>query len=77
MKDEKIMKKTLLKDIAETLGLSTSQVSRALRLQEYVSDDTRDRVLRMAKKMKYRNLSIRHRKRIVVLADYLSNFEVE
>ena len=69
------MKKTLLKDIAETLGLSTSQVSRALRLQEYVSDDTRDRVLRMAKKMKYRNLSIRHRKRIVILADYLNNFE--
>lgn len=70
------MKKTLLKDIADTLGLSISQVSRALGHQEYVSDDTRDRVLRLAKKMKYRNLSNRHRKRIAILADYLTDFDV-
>ena len=76
MKDEKIMKKTLLKDIAETLGLSISQVSRALNHQEYVAGDTRNQVMRLAKKMKYRNLSCRHRKRFAVLTDYFSDFNV-
>ncbi len=70
------MKKILLKDIAETLGLSISQVSRALNHREYVSGDTRNQVMRMAKKMKYRNLSCRHRKRFAVLTGYFSDFDV-
>ena len=76
MKDEKIMKKTLLKDIAETLGLSISQVSRALNHQEYVSAETRNQVMRLAKKMKYRNLSFRHRKKFAVLANTFCDFNV-
>lgn len=70
------MKKTLLKDIAETLGLSISQVSRALNHQENVSGDTRNQVMRLAKKMKYRNLSCRHRKRFAVLTGYFGDFDV-
>ena len=70
------MKKTLLKDIAETLGLSISQVSRALNHQEYVAGDTRNQVMRLAKKMKYRNLSCRHRKRFAVLVNSFCNFNV-
>ena len=70
------MKKTLLNDIAEKLGISNAQVSRALNHQKYVSDETRDRVLRLAKKMKYRNLSNRHRKRIAVLSSGLCDFTV-
>ena len=70
------MKRTLLKDIAETLGLSISQVSRALNHQGYVSGDTRNQVMRMAKKMKYRNLSCRHRKRFAVLTGYFGDFNV-
>ena len=76
MKDEKIMKKTLLKDIAETLGLSISQVSRALNHQEYVAGDTRNQVMRLAKKMKYRNLSFRHRQKFAVLANTFCDFNV-
>ncbi|MBO4632012.1 MAG: LacI family DNA-binding transcriptional regulator [Lentisphaeria bacterium] len=70
------MKKALQKDIAETMGISISQVSRALNHQGRVSDDTRNRVLRLAKKMKYRNFSNRHRKRIAILADNFCNFNV-
>ena len=68
------MKKILLKDIAETLGLSISQVSRALNHQGYVSGDTRNQVMRMAKKMKYRNLSNRHKKKIAVLTGNFGEF---
>ena len=70
------MKKALLKDIAETMGISVSQASRALNHQGRVSDDTRNQVMRLAKKMNYRNLSNRRRKRIAVLADYFGDFTV-
>ena len=70
------MKKTLLKDIAEKLGISNAQVSRALNHQKYVSSETKKQVLRLAKKMKYRNLSNRHRKRIAVLSSGLCDFTV-
>ena len=70
------MKKTLLKDIAEKLGISISQVSRAMNHQERVSDDTRDQVLKLARKMKYRNHSWRHKKKIAVLVDYFCDFNV-
>ena len=68
------MKKTLLKDIAEKLGISIAHVSRALNHQECVSADTRNQVLRLARKMKYRNLSWRHRRKIAVLLDFFADF---
>ena len=70
------MKKALLKDIAETLGISISQVSRALNHQGQVSNDTKNRVLRLAKKMNYRNFSHRHRKKIAVFANYFDDFNI-
>ena len=68
------MKKTLLKDIAETMGISISQVSRALSHQGRVSKDTRNQVMLLAKKMKYRNFSHRRRKRIAVLTANFGEF---
>ena len=70
------MKKFLLKDIAKTLGLSISQVSRAMNHRERVSDETRTRVLRLVKKMKYRNRSWRHRMKIAVLTESFYDFNV-
>ena len=68
------MKKTLLKDLAEKLGISIALVSRALNHPECVSADTRKNVLQLARKMKYRNLSWRHRKKIAVLIDFFADF---
>ena len=67
------MKKILLKDIAEKLGVSVSQVSRALNNREYVAPEIRNQALQLAKQMNYRNASWRHKKNIAVL---VSNFPI-
>ena len=71
------MKKTLLKDIAGKLGVSVSQASRALNDREYVAPELRRKAVQLAKSMNYRNLSWKHRKRIAVLVNSFSNFNVD
>jgi len=46
-------KNLTLKDLAQKLGLSTSTVSRALQNNPAISDDTRLRVNKLAKKIGY------------------------
>ena len=70
------MKKTLQKNIAEKLGISVSQVSRALNHREYVSDEIRVQVLKLAAEMNYHNCSWRHKKRLAVLVNSFSDFNV-
>jgi LacI family transcriptional regulator len=49
-----------LREIAKETSLSITTISRVLRSQGEVSDETRDRVLKVAKRMKYRpNLLVR------------------
>lgn len=71
------MKKTLLKDIAEKLGVSVSQASRALNGREYVAPELRRKAVQLAKSMNYRNMSWKHRKRIAVLINSFSNFNID
>lgn len=70
------MKKTLLKDIAEKLGVSISQASRALNDREHVAPELRRKAVQLAKSMNYRNMSWKHRKRIAVLVNSFSDFNI-
>lgn len=70
------MKKTLQKTIAERLGVSISQVSRALNHREHVSDEIRTQVLRLAKELNYHNASWRHKRNLAVLVSHFSDFNV-
>lgn len=56
-----IRKKPTIVDIAKALGISTATVSRALHNQQNVTEETRARVLHMAKKLGFRpNLAARY-----------------
>ncbi|MDR0931982.1 MAG: LacI family transcriptional regulator [Victivallales bacterium] len=66
--------KVLLKDLAAAEGISLSQVSRALRQQSGVAPEIRERLLKRAREMNYRNCSSHHVNKIAVLYDGLSNF---
>ena len=68
------MKKILLKDLAEELGISISQVSRALNQKADVSPHIRAKAVELARKMNYRNYSVRHRKTIAVILGWFSDF---
>lgn len=68
------MKKTLQRDIAEKLGVSISQVSRALNHREHVSDDIRIQALRLAKELNYHNASWRHKRNLAVVVSHFSDF---
>lgn len=68
------MKKILLKDLAEELGISISQVSRALNQKADVSPQIRAKAVELARKMNYRNYSVRHRKTIAVIPGWFSDF---
>lgn len=70
------MKKILLKDLASELQISISQVSRALNRKPDVAPEIREKVLELAKKMNYRNFSVRHTKTIGVLVGWLEEFTV-
>ena len=48
------MKKTTIKDIAKLLGISPSTVSRALKNHPDISDETKKKVAKAAKKLNYR-----------------------
>ena len=68
------MKKILLKDLAEQLGISISQVSRALNQKADVAPEIRGRVLELARKLNYRNFSGKHRKAIAVILPRFNDF---
>ncbi len=59
--------KTKLSDIATELGVSVSQVSRALSNQKRVSPELVKRVRSVAERLHYRNLSPVHRKTVAIL----------
>lgn len=59
--------KARLRDIAETLGVSISQVSRALANKNGVDPDIRGVILAEAKKRGYRNDSGKHKLEIAVV----------
>ncbi|QES88803.1 LacI family DNA-binding transcriptional regulator [Rhizosphaericola mali] len=72
---------TTIKDIAKTLGLSTSTVSRALRDSYEISDETKQKVLEYANKINYKPnpiaLSLKERRTYtigVVLSEIANNF---
>ena len=50
------MKKVLIQDIANELGLSRNTVSKALKNDEIVLEETRKRVIRKAREMGYQKL---------------------
>ena len=50
------MKKVLIQDIASELGLSRNTVSKALKNDEIVLEETRKRVIRKAREMGYQKL---------------------
>ena len=54
------MRRIMLKDIAAELDISISQVSRALNQKGEVAPEIRAKVLELARKMNYKNLSVRH-----------------
>lgn len=68
------MKKILLKDLAEELGISISQVSRALNQKADVAPEIRARALELARKRNYRNFSGKHRKAIAVILPRFNEF---
>lgn len=68
------MKKILLKDLAEELGISISQVSRALNQKADVAPQIRSRAVELARKMNYRNCSVRHRKTVAVILGWFADF---
>ncbi len=59
--------KPRLRDIADALGISVSQVSRALSNKYGVSPDLRSAVLAEARKRDYRNESGRHFRKVAVV----------
>lgn len=59
--------KPRLRDIADALGISVSQVSRALSNKYGVSPDLRNAVLAEARKRNYRNESGRHFQKVAVV----------
>ena len=69
-----VTKKIRLKDLAEAEGISIAQVSRALRSGYGVSPEIRDRVLRLAQELNYRNCSSNHNCKIAMLTNGLGNF---
>lgn len=64
------IRKTTLRDIAANLGISISQVSRALNRKPDVAPEIREKVLTLAKKLNYRNTSGKHTKTIGVLVPW-------
>lgn len=64
----------MLRDLAESEGISVSQVSRALRRQPGVAPEVRERLLRRAYEMNYRNCSSHHTNKIALLYDSINNF---
>ena len=56
-----------LSDIAKEIGVSVSQVSRALSNQERVSRELREKALECALRHNYRNTSIQHQLRVAVI----------
>lgn len=68
------MKKILLKDLADELGISISQVSRALNQKADVAPEIRTRVLELARRMNYRNFSGKHKKTIAVILGWFADF---
>lgn len=64
------IRKTTLRDIAANLGISISQVSRALNRKPDVAPELREKVLALAKKLNYRNTSGKHTKTIGVLVPW-------
>ena len=50
------MKKVLIQDIASELGLSRNTVSKALKNDEIVLEETRKKVIKKAKEMGYQKL---------------------
>lgn len=68
------MKRVLLKDLASELGLSISQISRALNQKAYVTPEIRAKVLELAQKKNYRNLSGKHTKTIAVIVRKFADF---
>ncbi|OQA85416.1 MAG: DNA-binding transcriptional repressor MalI [Lentisphaerae bacterium ADurb.Bin242] len=59
--------KTKLSDIAAELGVSVSQVSRALSNRKRVSPELAKRVRETAERLHYRNVSAVHRKTVAIL----------
>lgn len=64
----------MLKDIAAELDISISQVSRALNQKGEVAPEIRAKVLELARKMNYKNLSVRHKRTIAVIVSWFSEF---
>ena len=61
------MKRVLLKDIAQKAGCSLPQASRALNGKPNVAPEIRAAVLRIARKLNYRNRANRHKPNIALL----------
>ena len=66
------MRRIMLKDIAAELDISISQVSRALNQKGEVAPEIRAKVLELARKMNYKNLSVRHKRTIAVITNWFS-----
>ena len=71
------MRRIMLKDIAAELDISISQVSRALNQKGEVAPEIRAKVLELARKMNYKNLSVRHKRTIAVIVSWFSEFNDE
>ena len=69
------MKKIQLKDLADKLGISVSQVSRALNQRGSVAPEIRSRVVELARKMNYRNFSWRHTRKIAIIIERFADFD--
>lgn len=72
--EEIVTPKVLLKDLAASEGISISQASRALRTGYGVAPEIRERVLRRARELNYRNCGAHHRCKIALLTSNLGNF---
>ena len=57
----------ILQELSERLGISVSQISRALNHKGRVAAATRERILQAAREAGYRNLSPRHFGRVVLI----------
>lgn len=68
------MRRIMLKDIAAELDISISQVSRALNQKGEVAPEIRAKILELARKMNYKNLSVRHKRTVAIILNWFADF---